>query len=260
VYGVSSVLSALTVGRRNAKRLLLQDSIVLANRKDGGLITTAERMATEAGVPVLRVDKHRLNLITNNRPHQGIALEAEKLNFSPIRSLPPPPEGGARPVWLALDEVTDPQNLGSLLRSALFLGAAGVLVSEKNSAPLTPAVSRASAGAMELMTVHSTRNLVRTLNDAKEAGWTVAGASFDNSVTVNELNPTAPIVLVLGSEGKGLRTSVLRECSALVRVSRARSGASAVLPEHELLLDSLNVGVAGGVLLSALIEAGAAAK
>jgi 21S rRNA (GM2251-2'-O)-methyltransferase len=171
-----------------------------------------------------------------------------------------PAAGVGRPVWLALDEVTDPQNLGSLLRSALFLGAAGVLVSEKNSAPLSPAVSRASAGAMELMTVHSTRNLVRTLADAAEAGWLVAGAALEDSVTVGEMDHTSPTILVLGSEGKGLRTSVLRECGMLVRVPRGDSAACAVSADHAGLVDSLNVGVAGGVLLSAVIQAGESIK
>lgn len=255
IYGVSSVLTALSVGRRKPVRLLLQDSMVLSKRKDGALVTAAERLAAEAGVPVARVDKHRLNLITGNRPHQGIALQADKLRFAPLSAMPA--AGAGRPVWLALDEVSDPQNLGSLLRSALFLGAAGVLVSEKNSAPLSPAVSRASAGAMELMTVHSTRNLVRTLAGAAESGWVVAGAALDDSVTVAEMDHAAPTILVLGSEGKGLRTSVLRECGLLVRVPRADSGACTVAPEHARLVDSLNVGVAGGVLLSAIIQAGA---
>jgi len=256
IYGVNSVLTALQVKRRKPGRLLLQDSMVLSKRKDGALVTAVERLATEAGVPIARVDKHRLNMITGNRPHQGIALQASKLEFKPMQTMVPPPEGGARAVWLALDEVTDPQNLGSLLRSALFLGAAGVLVSEKNSAPLSPAVSRASAGAMELMQVHATRNLVKTLNGARESGWLVVGAAFDDSVTVADLDSTRPTILVLGSEGMGLRTSVLRECETIVRVPRARSGATAVAPEHESLVDSLNVGVAGGVLLSSLIRAG----
>ena len=257
LYGVSSVLCALQTGRRSATRLLLQDSMVLAKRKDAALVRTAERLAAEGGLPVSRVDKHSLNLLTRDRPHQGVVLQAEALGFEPMPLLPPPPSEGARAVWLALDEVSDPQNLGSLLRSALFLGAAGVLVSEKNSAPLTPAVSRASAGAMELLRVHSSRNLVRTLAAAREAGWLVAGAALEESTLPSQLDRERHTVLVLGSEGRGLRTSVLRECDAVVRVPRGEATAAAAVPAEQLaLVDSLNVGVAGGVLLHELLHGG----
>ena len=95
-------------------------------------------------------------------------------------------------------QVTDPQNLGALLRSSLFLGVDGVLVSAKNSCPLTPVVSKASAGAAELLTVHAARNLPRTLEAAVAAGWAVAGASLERSVPPEALEPSAPTVLVLG--------------------------------------------------------------
>ena len=126
--------------------------------------------------------------------------------------LAPPDALGQRRLWLVLDEVQDPHNLGSLLRSAYFLGVDGVLVSEKNTARLSPAVSKSSAGAMELMRVHSTRNLVKYLNAATEAGWLVAGAAFDASVLVGELegDDRRRTMLVMGSEGKGLRTMVAR--------------------------------------------------
>jgi len=159
-------------------------------------------------------------------------------------------------VWLALDEVTDPQNMGALLRTAFFLGVDGVVVSEKNSAPLSPVVSKASAGAMELMKVHSTRNLVSFLEEARAGGWTVVGASVDKSVLPSELDAARPTVLVLGSEGRGLRTNVLRACGQLVRVPRAQSGAASLAAggtDHSSLVDSLNVSVAGAVLLYALL-------
>ena len=150
--------------------------------------------------------------------------------------------------------MSDPQNLGALLRSAIFLGVDGVLVSAKNSCPITPAVSKASAGAVEIVPVHAARNLPRTLDAAREAGWHVVGAALERSVAPETLEHAAPTVLVLGSEGHGLRTTVLRACSSLVRIPRGPPSA----PDAELV-DSLNVSVAGGILLYTLLAARRAA-
>ena len=144
------------------------------------------------------------------------------------------------------------QNFGALLRSAFFLGADGVLVSQKNSCSLTPTVSKASAGAMELMEVHAARNLPRTLEAAKEAGWAVVGAALERSVEPSDLDAAKPTVLVLGSEGHGLRTNVLRACSDLVRIPRGADAAADANADGEMV-DSLNVSVAGGILLYALL-------
>ena len=110
---------------------------------------------------------------------------------------------------------------------------------------------------MELLRVHSSRNLVRTLAAAREAGWLVAGAALEESTLPSQLDRERHTVLVLGSEGRGLRTSVLRECDAVVRVPRGEATAAAAVPAEQLaLVDSLNVGVAGGVLLHELLHGG----
>ena len=252
LYGVSPVLSALRAQRRTMHRLWLQDSLDLAKRKDRPALREIETLAQAVGVPVGRKDKGTLNGMCRNRPHQGIVLEASPLDFEPLQALPKLTSsdvGSDAPLWLALDEVSDPQNLGALLRSAFFLGVDGVLVSAKNSCSLTPVVSKTSAGAMELSPVFAARNLPRTLEAAKESGWQVVGAALDNSVSPSELPHTEPTVLVLGSEGHGLRTMVQRACTALVRIP---GGTSDV--EDAELVDSLNVSVAGGILLYSLLE------
>ena len=139
-------------------------------------------------------------------------------------------------------------NLGARRRSAHFLGVDGVLVSEKNSAPLTPVVSKASSGACEIMRVHATRNLPKTLNSAAEQGWAVVGAALEDSVAPSELSRTQPTVLVMGSEGAGLRQLVRRSCSQFVRIPGADSS------DVGDSVDSLNVSVAGGILLYALLN------
>ena len=252
LYGVSPVLSALRSRRRELRRLWLQDTLSTDKRSDRPALREIETLAHEAGLPVGRRDKGTLNGMCRNRPHQGLVLEAEPLSYVPLEALPPLAEASdpaPAPLWLALDEVTDPQNLGALLRSALFLGVDGVLVSAKNTCSLTPSVSKASAGAMELSPVHSARNLPRTLEAAREAGWQIVGAALERSIEPSELDQSVPTVLVLGSEGAGLRTNVLRACSSLVRIPR---GATAL--DDAELVDSLNVSVAGGILLYTLMS------
>jgi 21S rRNA (GM2251-2'-O)-methyltransferase len=133
---------------------------------------------------------------------------------------------------LVLDEVVDPQNLGALLRSAYFLGNTGVVVCAKNSAPPSPVVSAASAGALELANVWSTSNLPRTLLKAQEDGFRIVGASSSVPVgegtflyELNELpKDDRPTILVLGSEGSGLRTLVAKACTEFVRIPGGSDG------------------------------------
>lgn len=144
-------------------------------------------------------------------------------------------------VVLVLDEVCDPQNLGALLRSAHFLQVDKVVVCAKNSAPLSPATSKASAGAMESMVVYSTKNLMKFLDNCKKNEWQVVGTALsDDSISLSELPLTKPTVLVLGNEGHGVRTNILNRCNLLVRIGNP--------PAHSDV-DSLNVSVTGGILL-----------
>jgi 21S rRNA (GM2251-2'-O)-methyltransferase len=109
-------------------------------------VSEIERLATELGVPLRSVSKHDLNMLSDNRPHQGVVLAVEPIELETLNALEAPPRdrapkgsaAGVVPCWLALDEVVDPQNLGALLRSASFLGATGVVVCSKNSAALSP--------------------------------------------------------------------------------------------------------------------------
>ena len=253
LYGVSPVLAALRSRRRKFDCLYTQTMLKADKPGERRPQQEVERLAAEAGVRVEVRDKGTLNGMCRNRPHQGLVLQASRLEFEPLNTVPPPVAGVA-PLWLALDEVTDPQNFGALLRSAFFLGVDGVLVSAKNSCPLTPVVSKASAGAMELMTVHAARNLPRTLEQAREAGWSVVGAALERSVEPAAIDATTPTILVLGSEGHGLRTNVVRACTELVRIPRGppTTGHDAGESAHELV-DSLNVSVAGGILIWTLM-------
>jgi len=254
LYGVAPVRAALAAGRRGPPHaLFLQSTMVEARRKDAGAVEAIVAAAAAAGAAVRYVDKHELNLLSDNRPHQGVVLDVPPLATEALRSLAPWEGTGTPPVWVALDEVSDPQNLGAVLRCALFLGAAGVVVCARNSAPLSPAVSKASAGAAELLPVHAAAAMPAFLAACAANGWHVLGADAGpGAQPCNAVAVDRPTLLVLGSEGRGLRTNVRRECAALVAVPGAPAPAVPLPPGAEP--DSLNVGVAAGVLLHVLLS------
>ena len=192
-------------------------------------------------------------------------LRCGKLFFESQSRIPVPHDSSEPKLWLVLDEVVDPQNLGALVRSAYFLGRQklGVMVCSKNSAPPTPVVSAASAGALEVQDIYSTNNLPRTLQHAAEDGFRIIGASSSVPSTGDENPPPLydlqalpaigaeddrPAILVLGSEGHGLRTMVAKACTEFVRIP---SGVAAnnEIGDDEQDVDSLNVSVTGGILL-----------
>ncbi|CAM9265182.1 unnamed protein product [Choristocarpus tenellus] len=266
VYGINPVLNALQSNRREVLMLYVQDGLNPANKKDRAAADQIHDIVRENDITTTIMDKGYLNTLCGNRPHQGFVLKAKPLTFEPIICLDGPEEGDiaegtsgesvgtdsrAEQVWLALDEVTDPQNFGALLRSAHFFGATGVVVCSKNSASLTATVSKASAGAMETMTVHSTKNMMRFLKSSRENGWRIIGTAIsERSTALEEIEPrAAPTIVVLGNEGYGLRTNVVRECDVLVEIEKFSSpGATSST------VDSLNVSVTGGVMLFHLLS------
>lgn len=163
------------------------------------------------------------------------------------------PSSGRMPFWIALDEVQDPQNLGSILRTAHFFGVDGILICSKNSAPLSPTVSKVSSGAVEVMDIYSTSNLVKFLKSSHANGWQIVGAAGDAnpSITTRQLGDICqkPVILVLGNEGTGLRTNVKNGCNMFVSIPKA-----AYYDEFSGSVDSLNVGVAAGVLISSALS------
>lgn len=259
VYGVSPVLAALRAGRRSVRTLYVQER---REGQGGGAgparkaghesnVESIFRLAAALDVPVQRLPKGDLNVLSGGRPHQGCVLHCGRLDYVDVADVGAPPEGAATPpVWLVLDEVSDPQNVGALVRSAHFLGAAGVVACKRNSSALTPAVSKASAGAVEAMEVRGVASMPRFLRRARGQGWRVVGAAVaEGAVTAGGLTLGEPTLLVLGSEGRGLRPMVRAECDVIVRIGG--QGPAAALDSS--VVDSLNVSVAGAILLHQLL-------
>ncbi|XP_062206811.1 uncharacterized protein LOC133908701 [Phragmites australis] len=273
VYGVGPVLAALMAGRREFYALYMQEGMDLSGsnkkKKDKKAVEKVLRMAEKIGLKVVEASKHDLNIVVDNRPHQGLVLDASPLEMVNTKELEPVRvDGGKAPVWLALDEVMDPQNLGAIIRSAYYFGAEGVVLCSKNSAPLSGVVSKASAGSLELIELLSCRNMMQFLSSSAENGWRVLGATIARkAVPLSEVATGVPTILVLGSEGTGLRPLVERSCTHLVKipgnVDESVIGADADTDAGEegnnyygnqdlksfLAVESLNVSVAAGVLL-----------
>jgi 23S rRNA (guanosine2251-2'-O)-methyltransferase len=147
-------------------------------------------------------------------------------------------EVGEKPLIVALDSVTDPRNLGAVVRSAAGFGAHGVLIPERRAAGMTASAWKTSAGAAARVPVAQAVNLTRTLKAYQDAGCMVIGLAADGDVSLPELNlADGPLVVVIGSEGKGLSRLVTETCDQLVSI-----------PMHSQL-ESLNAGVAGGIAL-----------
>ncbi|KAJ4888913.1 tRNA/rRNA methyltransferase (SpoU) family protein [Raphanus sativus] len=271
VYGVSPVLAALSAGRRELYALYVQEGLDLSSnnkkKKDKKGFERVLKLSEKLGLDIKETSKHDLNMVADNRPHQGLVLDASPLELVKVKELDKvsSEEEEKYSLWVALDEVTDPQNLGAIVRSAYFFGATGVVVCAKNSAPLSAVVSKASAGSLEVMELRYCKNMMQFLEASAENGWRVVGGSVSHkAVALSEVSPGRPTILVLGNEGTGLRPLVERSCTDLVRISGNIASDVPVATEAEdggevegfrsfLAVESLNVSVAAGLFLHHLI-------
>lgn len=270
VYGVSPVLAALSAGRRELYALYVQEGLDLSSnnkkKKDKKGFERVLKLSEKLGLDIKETSKHDLNMVADNRPHQGLVLDASPLELVKVKELDKvsSEEEEKYSLWVALDEVTDPQNLGAIIRSAYFFGATGVVVCAKNSAPLSAVVSKASAGSLEVMELRYCKNMMQFLEASAENGWRVVGGSVSHkAVALNEVSPGRPTILVLGNEGTGLRPLVERSCTDLVLISGNMASEVAASAECEdgeveglrsfLAVESLNVSVAAGLFLHHLI-------
>jgi 23S rRNA (guanosine2251-2'-O)-methyltransferase len=177
------------------------------------------RDAKASGVLVEEVTWARLGQITGGSVHQGIALQTAAAETIDLESLI---EGcsdlGEPPLLLALDGVTDPHNLGAVVRSAEAMGAHGVVLPQRRSAGLTGSAAKVAAGALEHLPVARVVNLNRSLEKLKDAGYRVIGLAGEGDVTLPDVDLSGPLVLVTGSEDQGLSLLTRRHCDQLVRI------------------------------------------
>ncbi len=202
-------------------------------------ISEAIKLAANRGVAVLEAGPAELDRLTGGALHQGLALRVRPYDYAhPDDLLARAADAGQLPLIVALDSVTDPRNLGAVARSAAAFGAHGVVVPARRGAGVTAGAWKASAGALARVPVARASNLARALASYRDAGVFVAGLDAAGDTPVRDLElATAPLALVIGSEGRGLSRIVAQACDVLVRIPIAAR------------TESLNAGVAAGIAL-----------
>ena len=232
LYGVGPVDELVRSRPRSIRVLYAAANRAQAKGKDP--VASLVAAASAAGVQVELRDARALDdMCEPGARHQGVVAVAGDFTYADLDAL----LANEAPLLVVLDGVQDPHNLGAIIRSAYVLGAHGLVIPEHRAAAITPVVTKASAGATELLPIVQARNLVRTLEDLKQAGvWTCAVAASPTARPISTLNLAGSLALVLGAEGEGVRPLVARTCDL-----------HAVIPMAAPGVGSLNVSVAAGI-------------
>ena len=232
LFGLHSVQAALDYSPKK-----IHKAWVDSGRQDKRLTQAVDDLLA-LGIEPEKVDKKRLDRLADNNHHQGIVIEVEmpgELSESDLKTAVESLSETA--LFLVLDNVQDPHNLGACLRTADATGVHGVIITKDNATGITPTVCKVASGAAETVPVYQVTNLSRTLRWLKGEGLWIMGAAGETAQTAYKTDFTVPMALVVGAEGKGLRRLTKEQCDVLVSVPMLGQ------------VDSLNLSVATGVLL-----------
>lgn len=230
VEGRHPVMEALRSGREINKILVAEGA--------QGSITELLGKARSKNIIIQTVPRTKLDQISEGRNHQGIIAYIAAKEYVELDVIVQAANNSPRPgLIVVLDEIEDPHNLGSILRTAEGVGAHGVVIPKRRAVPLTATVAKASAGAIEHVPVARVANISQTIEQLKKDGYWVVGTDVDGENMYHQVEMTGPTVLVIGNEGKGLGEVVKKRCDYLVRLPMIGK------------VQSLNAGVATGILL-----------
>ena len=227
LYGIHPVEEALLASRRKIIR------IYVSNRKSSRIAKIVDR-SESSRIPVQTISVDRLGSLAGTDAHQGVGAQVEGFPFSDPGQFISANDSG---LVLVLDGLMDPRNVGALIRTALCVGVTGVIFPKDRSVSVTPAVSMASAGALEHICLARVTNISGILKQLKSTGVWVAGLDPSAEQSIFEADLSGPLALVVGSEEKGIRPLVKKNCDFLVSIPQQGR------------VDSLNVSVAGAVAL-----------
>jgi 23S rRNA (guanosine2251-2'-O)-methyltransferase len=230
VAGKNSVVEALRA-KVPAKELVVAIKVEIDEK-----ISEAIRLAKNSDLPIKELPRRALDDLTGSANHQGIALVIKPFNYTEFERLI---ASAKKPMMLiGLDGITDPHNLGAVVRSAAAFGADGVVIPERRNASMTGSAWKASAGAAARMPISQVTNLVRSIEDAKKAGCFVIGLDAEGDATLAKMNlATESIFIIVGSEGKGLSRLVRDKCDLVVSIPMQSS------------VESLNASVATAIVM-----------
>ncbi|MCM6772830.1 23S rRNA (guanosine(2251)-2'-O)-methyltransferase RlmB [Nocardia sp. CDC159] len=202
-------------------------------------LTEAVQRAADTGISILEVPRTDLDRMSSNGLHQGMALQVPPYRYAhPDDLLASALASGTPPLLVALDNISDPRNLGAVIRSVAAFGGHGVVIPQRRSASVTAVAWRTSAGAAARLPVARATNLTRTLKDWAKAGLQVVGLDAGGDTSLDDFDGSTPTVVVVGSEGKGLSRLVRETCDSVLSIPMAGE------------VESLNASVAAGVVLA----------
>ena len=245
IYGRNAVREALRAQRRVPQRLLVANGAQIT-----GTLADAVAQAKEQNIPVEMVDKRLLESRLHGLNHQGVILECSEYPYSDLDDMLSVAKArNEMPFILLLDHLQDPQNLGTLLRTAEIVGMHGVIIPGRRAAEITPSVVNASSGAVEHLHIAVVTNLAQSIEKLQKHGVWVVGVEDDEKAQYyDQADLNMPLAVVLGSEGSGMARLTRERCDVMVK-----------LPMHGQI-QSLNVAVAGSVVLYHALHARSSAK
>ncbi|MFK8182659.1 MAG: 23S rRNA (guanosine(2251)-2'-O)-methyltransferase RlmB [Phormidesmis sp.] len=232
IYGRHSVEAAI-LAERSLNRLWVNEKLRY-DARFRPLITAAKTN----GAVIDEVDGHRLSQMTQGANHQGIVAQVAAYSYTEFESLVEQAKAKARrPVIIAADGITDPHNLGAIIRSAEAIGAQGIVIPQRRAVGITSTVAKVAAGALETLPIARVVNLGRSLEHLKKQGFWIYGLAAEAAQPIHTTDFSAPVVLVVGAEGSGLSLSVQNLCDQLVAIKLQGK------------IPSLNASVATGMAL-----------
>ncbi|MCT4594802.1 MAG: 23S rRNA (guanosine(2251)-2'-O)-methyltransferase RlmB [Anaeromicrobium sp.] len=235
IQGRNPVIEALKSNREI-------DKIVVAKGSESGSMKKIMGMAKEKGIPISFAERKKLDQICESHNHQGVIAYVAAHTYVDVDTiLDKAKELGEEPFVIILDEITDPHNLGSIIRTADAVGAHGVIIPKRRSVGLTSTVAKTSAGAIEYVPVSKVSNISSTIDYLKDKGLWIAGAHMKGEVSYKQ-NLKGSIGLVIGSEGKGISRLVKEKCDFLVKLPMKGQ------------VSSLNASVAASVLMYEVVR------
>ena len=231
IYGINPLKEALKIEPPIVKKIFF-------SRQPDKEVALIEQMAASQGVPVEHKEKTYLKNVLRDETHQGVAGICRDFNYTAFDKLiNSATASSGRVVLLLLDEISDPQNLGAIIRTAHCCGINGIIIPEKRACPVTPAVMKASVGAVFFTPVARVTNLAKTIDALKEDGFWVYGSNAETGTDIRQISFGDKIALVVGSEGKGMRELVTKKCDFMLSIPMVGK------------IDSLNVAVATSIAI-----------
>ena len=231
IEGRNAVSEALKSGRT-------LDKVFVADGDTDRALSRLAALAREAGAAVVQVDRRRLDQMSQTHAHQGIIAQAAAHSYATVEDiLQRAAERGEAPLLILCDELTDPHNLGAILRTAECAGAHGVIIPKRRSVGLTAVVAKTSAGAVAHMPVARVPNIPTLLKDLKKQGVWVFGTAAGGTTSLYDADLKGPAAIVIGSEGDGMTRLAMENCDFLVSIPMRGK------------LNSLNASAAAAILL-----------